>query len=136
MKIYFSGKIRVGREHTEFCASIINELRKYGQVLTEHLGDPNLYAKSSSRSATDIYNEDMNWLRESDIVIAEVSHPSLGVGYEIGQAESLGKPVICFYKPEEGKKLSTMIAGNKYTKVYEYKNLEDIAKNLEKELQK
>ena len=44
-----------------------------------------------------IYNRDVDWLRESDCVIAEVTQPSLGVGYELGFAESLKIPVLCLY---------------------------------------
>ena len=119
MKIYFSGSIRGGREHQELYSSIIGELKKYGEVLTEHLGDPNLSVIGSSGPVTEIYSQDMSWLGESDIVIAEVSTPSLGVGYEIAWAEVLKKPTICLYKPEIGKSLSAMIAGSPHIKLYE-----------------
>lgn len=42
-----------------------------------------------------IYKRDVDWLLESDFVIAEVTQPSLGVGYELGFAEAKGKPVLC-----------------------------------------
>jgi len=53
----------------------------------------------------------MAWLEETDVVVAEVTGPSLGVGYEIGIAETLGKPILCLYE-ETGKKVSAMILGN------------------------
>jgi 2'-deoxynucleoside 5'-phosphate N-hydrolase len=44
------------------------------------------------------------------VVIAEVSVPSHGVGYEIGFALANGKPVLALY--QQGRKVSKMISGN------------------------
>ncbi|MEI7962017.1 MAG: nucleoside 2-deoxyribosyltransferase [archaeon] len=44
---------------------------------------------------TYIFDRDVAWIKEADLVVAEVSMPSVGVGYEIGFAESLGKKIIC-----------------------------------------
>lgn len=41
-KIYFAGSIRAGRDDVELYARIVGLLQKYGRVLTEHVGDPNL----------------------------------------------------------------------------------------------
>jgi len=45
-----------------------------------------------------------------DILIAEVSVPSHGVGYEIGFALGIGKPVLALY--QDDLKVSKMISGN------------------------
>ena len=58
----------------------------------------------------DIYERDVNWIRESDLLIAEVSTPSHGVGYEIAYALTLNKPVLALY--EENRVISAMILGN------------------------
>ena len=50
-------------------------------------------------------------LARSDVVVAEVTQPSLGVGYEIGRTVELGKPLLCLYRPVEGRLLSAMIRG-------------------------
>jgi nucleoside 2-deoxyribosyltransferase len=73
-----------------------------------------------------IYKRDMGWLVNSDLVVAEVTIPSLGVGYEIGYAVSLGKPVICLFKKQSGKRLSAMINGNKKVKTIVWESLEDV----------
>ena len=67
-----------------------------------------------------IWERDIMWLNEADVLVAEVTSPSLGVGYEIGKAEELGIPILCLYQRNE-KKLSAMIGGSKYLKVVEYK---------------
>ena len=42
MKIYFAGSIRAGRDDQELYQRLIQSLQYHRQVLTEHVGDPNL----------------------------------------------------------------------------------------------
>ena len=58
-------------------------------------------------------------------MIADVTVPSLGVGYEIGFAETLNIPILCLYNPKNKKPLSAMITGNKNIIWKEYTSLED-----------
>lgn len=124
MKIYFSGAIRGGREKANDYAEIISFLAKYGSVLTQHLGDVNLNLEGEDLAAEAIYNRDINWLKEADIVIADVTIPSLGVGYELAYAEKLNKQVICLY--EINSNVSAMIKGNKNFFQISYNNLADL----------
>ncbi|MEQ1500323.1 MAG: nucleoside 2-deoxyribosyltransferase [Parcubacteria group bacterium] len=127
MKIYFAGSIRGGRDDRHIYASIIEELQKYGVVLTEHVADKNLTDQGEVEVTADyIFKRDVSWLKECDIVVSEVTTPSLGVGYEIGLAESIGKPIISLYREVSGKSLSAMISGNEKINVYKYKNIEDV----------
>ena len=72
----------------------------------------------------DIYTRDMALLKSADVLVAEVSTPSLGVGYEIAKAEEWRKSILCLYrKVENDKKLSTIIEGNKNLIVKEYVSL-------------
>ena len=131
LKIYFAGSIRGGREDAELYQKIIFKLKEFGEVLTEHVGDDNLRKDGESdKSDTYIHDRDMAWIRESDIVIAEVTTPSLGVGYEIAMAIQLKKPVYCFFNMKSGKRLSAMIRGSKKVKIKEYYNLEDITRSF------
>ncbi len=134
MKIYFAGSIRGGRDDRELYLAMIQELKKYGTVLTEHIGDESLTDKGENRSSQEIFERDMEWVREADVIVAEVTTPSLGVGYEIGQAEAMQKAVLCFYRKLEGKSLSAMIAGNPNVTVQEYSTIEDIKALLETSL--
>lgn len=112
MNIYFGGSIRGGREDAALYASIIDFLRELGTVLTEHVGSLADVPEGEERLTNrQIHDRDMGWLVESDIMIAEVTVPSLGVGYEIGRAVELGKPVLCLFRPAAGRSLSAMIAG-------------------------
>ena len=124
MKIYFAGAISGGRDDAKLYEEIIAYLGNIGQVLTEHIGDKNLSNMGEKYGVdTVIYNRDINWLNSADSVIAEVSTPSLGVGYELGIAEKLKKPVLCLYRPSKGKRLSAMVKGNNQLSLWEYHNL-------------
>ena len=126
MKIYFAGSIRAGREDQEVYQGIIRGLQELGPVLTEHVGSPELTdAGDDGASDAEIYQRDMSWLDEADVVVAEVTVPSLGVGYEIGRAEMLGKPVICLFREDQGRRLSAMISGNPGMQVKVYEAVEE-----------
>lgn len=127
MKIYFAGSIRGGRQDKELYLEIINLLKNYGEVLTEHIGNQHL-TDQGEKGITDeeIYSRDMEWLRSSDVIVAEVTTTSLGVGYEIAYGETLGKKVVCLYREVEGKRLSGMLNGNKNLIIKIYKTIEDL----------
>ena len=113
MKIYFAGAIRGGREDAQLYEKLIAYLKEKGQVLTEHIGSTDLsWEGETSSKDEEIYNRDIKWLQSADIVVAEVTTPSLGVGYELGIAEKLNIPVLCLYRPDKGNRLSAMISGN------------------------
>lgn len=113
MKIYFAGSIRGGRDDVAVYEAMIAWLRSFGEVLTEHVGNPTL-SETGDDGPSDrhIHDRDMAWLSACDLVVAEVSVPSLGVGYELGWATALNKPVLCLYRTISGRPLSAMIAGS------------------------
>ena len=126
MNIYFAGSIRGGRADRELYMQIIALLGNYGTVLTEHVGYKKLtHVGEAGLSDEYIYHRDMNWLNQSDIVVAEVTTPSLGVGYELAKAEGQ-KKILCLFREQEGKSLSAMISGNHGMKIETYKTLSDI----------
>ena len=111
MNIYFSCSITGGRAEEATYQAIVKELEEQGhEVPTAHLSSPDVMELENVVDAVDIYERDMAWIRGCDAVIAEVSTPSHGVGYEIAYALSLRKPVLCCYKKD--KKVSKIITGN------------------------
>jgi nucleoside 2-deoxyribosyltransferase len=127
MKIYFAGSIRGGRDDAALYRRIIALLSEYGQVLTEHVGSKGLTpTDEESLTDGDIYTRDMAWLAQADAVVAEVSIPSHGVGYEIGQAEALGKRVLCIHRPGAQRRLSAMLAGNPALRCESYESTEHL----------
>jgi len=127
MKIYFSGSVSGGREDVALYCEVIKQLSAYGLVLTEHIGDARLDAGGEpDLSDLEIHDRDLAWLRQADWLVAEVSTPSLGVGYEIGKATEWGKSVLCLFRTENGSRLSRMIAGSKQAVVREYRNVGEL----------
>jgi len=132
MKIYFAGSIRGGRKNQGFYMRLIEYLGKYGNVLTRHVGDSGITEwGEDGMSDADIHNRDLSWLQEADIVIAEVSAPSLGVGYELAKAEEMKKRVLCLYRPQEVKRLSAMIAGSPKLVIKPYESVEDAIRYID-----
>ena len=124
MKIYFAGSIRGGRDDAKLYEKIITYLGRKHLVLTEHVGDKQIDSMGEKDGMdTAIYQRDMKWLQSADAIVAEVTTPSLGVGYELGIAEKLHKPVLCLYQPSENKCLSAMVKGNIIFTCREYNNL-------------
>ena len=120
MKIYFAGSIRGGRDDAVLYAKIISFLNEKHCVLTEHVGAASLSAMGEEgKTDREIYLQDTGWLRECDIVIAECSTTSLGVGYELAYAEAIGKPVHIFFNTARGH-LSAMLTGDDYFHIHYY----------------
>ena len=126
MKIYFAGSIRGGRGDAMLYQQIIELLGEYGEVLTEHIGDETLSHLGGGIDPGYIFERDTDWIRDADVVVAEVTTPSFGVGYEIGLAESLDKRILCLYREQEDRKPSAMILGNRYLSISEYESITDI----------
>jgi len=111
MNIYFSCSITGGRADQAVYEAIVTALLAEGhEVPTAHLSSPDIMALEAVVTPQEVYHRDVNWVTECDALIAEVSTPSHGVGYEIALALSLGKPVLCLFR--SGVKVSKMITGN------------------------
>jgi hypothetical protein len=125
MKIYFAGSIRGGRKNEAIYAQIIDFLGQLGEVLTCHIGDKEVIASERQFTEQEIHDRDIKWLTEADVIIAEVSTPSLGVGYEIGRAIEAGKPILCLYNSHADFELSALISGCRGLVVIHYEHLSD-----------
>lgn len=111
MNIYFACSITGGREFESVYQIITKALAEdCHEVPTAHLAESSVTAREAVIDPLEVYTRDVTWIHASDVLIAEVSVPSHGVGYEIGYALGLGKPVLALY--QEGKKVSKMISGN------------------------
>ena len=111
MKIYFSGSIAGGRKYLDIYKKIVAYLKEKGhQVLTDHIIIDNIFEFENQLKPEEIFQRDIDWLNECDVVIAEVSNPSLGVGYEICHALERKIPTLCIY--QTGILVSRMIVGN------------------------
>jgi len=111
MNIYFSCSLTGGRQDESVYMTIVDHLLELGHdVPTAHLAHPEVMDLERVVDAREVYERDMAWVEACDAVIAEVSTPSHGVGYEIAIALDRDKPVLCCFR--EGASVSKMITGN------------------------
>jgi hypothetical protein len=128
MKIYFAGAIRGGREDVALYLELVELLRPYGTVLTEHIADEQLTSLGESMDDRAIHDRDLTWLKEADCLVAEVTTPSLGVGFEIAKAAEWGLRILCLFRPDSGRTLSALIAGSDRVTVREYQDVSQVKK--------
>ena len=124
--IYFSGSISGGREDVGMYRTFVAALERAGhRVLAGMVTSQDVGAGGESLSAGEIFDRDLAWLeevaRDGGTLVAEVSRPSIGVGYEIGAARYRFRiPVVCLYRPAFTRRCSGMIAGDREIQLIEY----------------
>jgi nucleoside 2-deoxyribosyltransferase len=111
MKIYFACAITGGRRDEAIYQQLVDALMADGhEVPTAMNAGPDYQHMEASPDPNEVYRRDTGWIDESQVLIAEVSTPSHGVGYEINYALNRGKPVLCLFR--RGTRVSKMITGN------------------------
>jgi len=116
MNIYFSCSLTGGRQDQPVYQALVRHLQRSGhRVLTAHLASPDALADDARLEASAVFERDTAWIRACDLVIAEVSTPSHGVGFEIAYALERSKPVLCCHRA--GRTVSKMITGNQHAAV-------------------
>lgn len=131
MRIYFSASITGGREQAHLYPAIIEHLRQCGEVLTEFVADQAYTSQGERLTSEAIYQRDIDYINQCDVLVAEVTVPSFGVGVEVARAGMQGKPVLALYQPAEGRRLSAMIAGDPNVTVVKYRTLEEVRAGVE-----
>lgn len=130
--IYFSGSITGGRQDVAVYRRLIDALEGDGHrvlagaVAAEHIGDG-----GESLALADIFTRDLRWLDECDLVVAEVSTPSHGVGYEIAYARWARRiPVLALYRRGRTARCSAMISGDPGVHFLEYEDVDTVLESL------
>ena len=132
MKIFFSFVLH--GKNLETARFIVDTLQGFGhEVLTKHLVEEDALKKENMLSKFWRYERNIKWLKECDCVVAEVTHPSFGVGYELGYALArLDKRVYIFYDKKLEGELSVMATGNSSANIlkFPYSNKEELKQIL------
>jgi nucleoside 2-deoxyribosyltransferase len=113
-KVFFSCSMRggYGRVTQAELRQIPDIIEALGlEVISRHQTTENFMDSESKLTDTEIHDRDYRWLQDADLVIAEITNPSLGVGAEIADAVHLGIPVLCVYKREFENQISAYISG-------------------------
>jgi hypothetical protein len=122
LTIYFAGAISGGRGDVAHYRDVVRALEADGhRVLAGAVASEDVGAHGEALDAAAIFARDLGWLGEADVLVAEVSMPSTGVGYEVAaMRHRYGKPVICLYRAAYTKRCSAMIAGDAGVELIEY----------------
>lgn len=131
MNIYFSCSITGGRDDQHIYQQMVDFMVARGhEVPTAHLSKADILEDERVTKPLEVYQRDVKWVDQCDVLIAEVSTPSHGVGYEIALALLQEKPVLCCY--HSGRTVSKMILGNTHPtlSLYAYQDAEDVLGEL------
>jgi 2'-deoxynucleoside 5'-phosphate N-hydrolase len=122
LTIYFAGAISGGRGDVAHYRQIVDALRDDGhRVLAGAVVSEEVSAAGEPLDPCAIFERDVDWISQADLLIAEVSTPSTGVGYEIATARYRDDiPVICLYRPVHTKRCTAMVAGDRGIALIEY----------------
>jgi 2'-deoxynucleoside 5'-phosphate N-hydrolase len=117
VNIYLACTVRGDRGAVAALRGVADLLERDGHtVLTRHLLADDVETAESALSERDVFRRDMEWLRDADLLIAEASGSSYGVGFEVGyvlgRAEHSGQRVLLLYDAARRDRVSRLIAGN------------------------
>ena len=138
MTIYFAGAISGGRGDVAIYREIIGALEADGhRVLAGAVAAEHVTASGEALDSCAIFERDVAWIAAADVLVAEVSMPSTGVGYEIATARYRhGIPVICLYRPAHTSRCTAMVAGDREIELIEYSDVDDLLPRLAAAMEK
>src|SRR5881409_2211392 len=117
MRIYLACTIRGDRGGVTAGRAIGERLQTLGHaVLTTHLLADDVDEAESMLAEADVFRRDLGWLESCDVLVAEASGSSYGVGFEVGyvlsRAERTGQRVVVLYNAARRQAISRVITGN------------------------
>ncbi len=136
--IYFAGAISGGRTDVALYREIIAALEAEGhRVLAGAVAAEHVTSSGETLDSLAIFDRDLGWIASADVLVAEVSMPSTGVGYEIATARYHYRiPVICLHRPAHTTRCTAMVAGDRGIELIEYSELSDLLPRLTASLAK
>ena len=133
MDIYLACTVRGDRGGLASARALADLLEQHGHtVLTRHLLADDVEAAESTLTERDVFERDLRWLNAADLLIAEASGSSFGVGFEVGyvlgRADRTGQRVLLLYDSTRRANVSRLIAGNAHSActTYPYRDGADL----------
>lgn len=130
MIIYCAGAIKGDNTYQDNYKEIIKTVETLGHTALSELNTK--FNPPIPLNDKQIYQRDMKWIDGSKLMIAEVSGPSLGVGFEIAYAVFVKKiPVLAVYA-ENAPAVSSMLTGCGVANfvIKKYYNFDDLQRNI------
>lgn len=140
MNIYLACTVRGDRGGVAAGRAIAERLERCGhRVLTTHLLADDVDSAESRLSEEDVYRRDIAWLERCDVLVAEASGSSYGVGFEVGyvlgRASVSGQRVVLLYDRARRQAISRLITGNCDTActAFGYASIEELTAFIDRE---
>ena len=128
MIVYCAAPIKGDQKFHNYCLDIIKQVTSLGHTALSELNDE--FRPAVLLTEAEIFSRDTKWIDKSEIVIAEVSGPSLGVGFEIAYSLYKKKIPVLALVHTEAKDVSAMIIGchSELLKIKKYSDTEELKK--------
>ena len=133
MRIYLACTVRGDRSAVAAARHIHDRLVHLGhEVLTSHLLRDDVDQLESHVTAGHVFKRDVEWLDAADVLVAEASGSSFGVGFEVGyvlgRAAQSGQRAYVLYHADRLGAISRMISGlsHQHATALAYSTLADI----------
>ena len=116
VNIYLACTVRGDRGAVAVLREVADLLEGAGHtVLTRHLLDDNVDSAESTLTEREVFARDMQWLTAADVLIAEASGSSYGVGFEVGyvlgRSDVTDQRVLLLYNDARRSAVSRLIVG-------------------------
>ena len=116
MTIYLALTVRGNREALAAGRALSELLQRRGHhVLTTHLLADDADAAERALTERQVYDRDIAWLESADLLIAEASGSSYGVGFEVGyvlgRSAQTGQRVLLVFDESRRPAISRLIPG-------------------------
>ena len=141
MTIYLACTVRGDRGGVLAGRAICERLQRHGhRVLTTHLLADSVETAESQITETEVFRRDLEWLAACDLLVAEASGSSYGVGFEVGyvlgRAAASGQRVILLYEAARRNQVSRLITGNDAAActTFGYGSIEELTAFIDKTL--
>jgi nucleoside 2-deoxyribosyltransferase len=138
MIIYLACTVRGDRSATTLVRALADALESAGHtVLTRHLLVDDAERAEAALTERAVFERDLRWLDSADVLIAEASGSSYGVGFEVGyvtgRADRTGQRVLVLYDASRRAAVSRLVAGNTHPEctTYPYRDAEDVLRFVE-----
>jgi hypothetical protein len=130
--IYFAGAITGDRGDLAIYRSFVSRLRDNGHIVFAPCIDPTVEDERAT-SPSEIFQADVNLIQAAasarGLVVADVSVPSTGVGYEVALAVGVHlMRTICLFRPAYTPRCSAMISGNPAVTLIQYVDEADVGR--------
>jgi nucleoside 2-deoxyribosyltransferase len=141
MRIYLACTVRGERGGILAGRAICERLQHHGhEVLTTHLLADDVEQAESQLTEEQVYHRDIDWLSRCDVLVAEASGSSYGVGFEvgylIGRARETRQRVLLVYDTSRRHAVSRLITGNRdeACTTFGYRSIEDLTAFIDQQL--